>query len=466
MASIKTLQDLLNQEHISNGDIRYIATSTKNELFDKTNNCAGSLRERLYWLQHNITSYPLCITCYNPLTSRNFKSNFKGGIYTTHCSVSCAKRDIVIIEQQKETIKRKYGSYQYLASADARYKIEKTNIKKYGTKTPSPWGSDSWKNNMINKYGVESSQHIPKSYDINIKSHIVNNIISGKTEASIISCQAQRNTECQNVELAFDLDRDNLENIQLRWKHITCGKEYISRINNGKIVVCPHCKDGASVLELSLRSIIMGLTNDEIVFNDRTILEGNKELDIYIPNKKIAIEFNGIYWHSILRNPDRFYHLSKTEECISKGIKLIHLWEHDFLHKNELIISMLANSLGLSAKLDARKCEIKEVSSKDAIKFTNINHIDGSIRAKINIGLYHNNILVSLMSFGHKRFQRVKQPDNWEIYRFCTLQGFHIRGGASKLFKYFIKTVNPKYITLHPLIFGQMKILLNYYHVL
>jgi hypothetical protein len=155
--------------------------------------------------------------------------------------------------------------------------------------------------------------------------------------------------ECQNVELAIDPDRQKLEDTPLIWKHKTCGTEYTSAIIDGEIKICPKCHSGASVLELSLRSMVLEIVPDEeVLFKVKGILPRNQEYDIYIPSKKIAIEFNGIYWHSASRDPNRIKHLQKTEESERLGIKLIHIWEHDFLQRTEIVKSMLNNLLGKS----------------------------------------------------------------------------------------------------------------------
>ena len=104
----------------------------------------------------------------------------------------------------------------------------------------------------------------------------------------------------------------------------------------------------------------------EILTGNRVILDG-KEIDIYIPEIKLGIEFNGLYWHSEEGGKDSKYHLNKTELCESNGIKLIHIFEDEWLYKKNIVKSRLKNILGLTEnKIYARKCEIKEISSRDS----------------------------------------------------------------------------------------------------
>lgn len=169
------------------------------------------------------------------------------------------------------------------------------------------------------------------------------------------------------------------------------------------------------------------------------------EIDLYNEERKIGIEFNGNYWHSEYKTHWK-YHQEKSLLALSKGVFLYHIWQYEWNdeRKKPIIISMINNLLGKNVKkIYARKCEIRTVNIKEAQIFLNNNHIQGRDFSKIKIGLYYNNELVSLMTFGKPRFN--KQCE-WELIRFCNKINLSVIGGASKLFKYFIKTYNPKSI--------------------
>ena len=183
------------------------------------------------------------------------------------------------------------------------------------------------------------------------------------------------------------------------------------------------------------------LPEHELFFNKRTILGNGQELDIYIPSYNLAIELNGIFWHSETCGKDRKYHLNKTEICFNKNIQLIHIIDQEWVLKKDIIKSMLLNKIGkISNKVYARKCEIREIPTDELKVFLNTNHIQGYAHSSINIGLYYNNELVSVMTFGKNRFK--KNSNEWEMVRFCNKLNYNIIGGASKLFKHFIKTYN------------------------
>jgi hypothetical protein len=210
---------------------------------------------------------------------------------------------------------------------------------------------------------------------------------------------------------------------------------------------CNKCvNNGVSKAEKEIFEFINSLGID-VIENDTSVLDG-KELDIYIPSHNLAIEYNGLYWHSELFVDDN-YHLNKTESCEEKGVQLIHIFEDEWLYKQNIVKSRIKNILGLTEnKIYARKCEIKEIDFKIVNEFLNKNHIQKTVKSKVNIGLYHNNELVSLMTFGSMRkiMGGVSNKDYYELLRFCNKLDTSVVGGASKLLKYFIKNYNPEQI--------------------
>ena len=166
--------------------------------------------------------------------------------------------------------------------------------------------------------------------------------------------------------------------------------------NNG----CKICSNSISKMEKELFSFIKSL-GFVCLENDKSILDG-KEIDIVIPDKKILIEFNGLYWHSE-KFLDKNYHLDKTNKCEELGYQLIHIFEDEWLNKKDIVKSRIKNILGVSKnKIYARKCKIKEVKTKDKTIFLNKNHIQGSVGSVFNMGLYYNEELVSIMTFGER----------------------------------------------------------------
>jgi len=192
------------------------------------------------------------------------------------------------------------------------------------------------------------------------------------------------------------------------------------------------------------------------VLNDRTIISP-KELDIYCEEFKFAVEYDGLLFHSFGKSKygmfnsyskektNRNRHLEKTNACEKQGIQLFHIFENEFQDKTlrRIWISVLENKQGLNKRIGARKCQIKEVPSKDTIDFLNENHLQGYSVAKVNIGIFYEEELISLMTFGKSRYSK---DIEYELIRFCTKIGYSVQGGASKLLKYFERTYKPKSI--------------------
>ena len=216
---------------------------------------------------------------------------------------------------------------------------------------------------------------------------------------------------------------------------------------------CPKCAIlGKSKTELDIAACIPSSIN--VVLNDRSVLDG-KEIDIYVPEYKFGIEYNGLMWHSIgeskyskFNRPDtrenRYQHVYKTNLAQNKGIQLFHIFENEWLDENKQSIwkSVINDKLGLNTKIGARKCEIREVQTKIANDFLNKNHLQGATNGRIKIGLFYDNDLVSLMTFSAGR--QMSKDAEYELLRFCSKKGYTIQGGASKLFTYFVRKYNPK----------------------
>lgn len=202
---------------------------------------------------------------------------------------------------------------------------------------------------------------------------------------------------------------------------------------------CPKCSKIISSYELELLTVLDD-NNETCIHEDRTIIYP-KELDIYIPNKNIAIEICGLYWHGESKRKYKKYHLDKFEKCKAQGIKLITIFEDEWLYKKDIVISTVLHNIGVSStKIHARKCDIGEISHAEYKKFLIKNHIQGSDNSPIRIGLFFNKKLISVMGISKPRFNNKFQ---YEIGRSCSELFHSVRGGFSKLLNYFKKTYNP-----------------------
>jgi len=174
----------------------------------------------------------------------------------------------------------------------------------------------------------------------------------------------------------------------------------------------------------------------EVLYNDWSVL-GNKELDIYIPELKLAIEHNGLPYHSsnIKSDKNKYRHINKTNLCGSLGVNLLYIRGDQWQLKQNIVKSIIKNKLGITEnKVFARKCIISELDSTATKTFLNENHIQGHFDSSIRLGLFYNNVLVSVMTFSKSRYN--KNVD-WELVRFANKLDTIVVGGFSKLLKHF-----------------------------
>ena len=384
-----------------------------------------------------------CLECGNDL---KFKRSLSEG-YGKYCSLSCTNRNIDHINKVKSTNKERYGGNAPMSSRMVRDKVTSTVNEKYGVDNIFQ-DTEFIKHKTQEKYGVD---HISKLDSTKDKIRKTNLERYGTTTPLLLHKNRITNINSKNSNFLIKYEDLNITNIDVSDISIKCDICYKDYTINRTVLYhriqitnnpCTHChpiKEGVSILEKEVRDYIDSL---EIPYevNNREILVG-KELDIYVPSKDLAIEFNGLYWHSEKYLPNN-YHINKTELCESKGIQLIHIFEDEWLHKKDIVKSRLRNLLGITKKkIYARKCVVREVKTKIKGEFLDNNHIQGRCGSSVNLGLYHNDVLVSLMTFGKRPFLN---NNEFELIRFCNQLDTSVVGGAGKLLKHFIKTVNPE----------------------
>lgn len=211
---------------------------------------------------------------------------------------------------------------------------------------------------------------------------------------------------------------------------------------------CPKCHAITSKKEDELYEFVSSLIGeDKVLRNCRNVIPP-LELDIYIPSLSIAIEFDGLRWHSEEFESSPTYHLDKTNLCNEKGIRLIHIFEDEWDMKQDVVKSILKSCFGMVDSIYARKCNVREISSSEARDFINANHIQNYVPSNVNIGLFNDDKIVSVMTFGNLRrnLGQKSKEGYYEMLRYSTSLNLSVIGGASKLFSYFKKKYKPKYI--------------------
>jgi hypothetical protein len=379
------------------------------------------------------------------LSYQKYIKNIKNGGYYS-CSSKCSQ------EKVKKTSLRKYGEEYYMKTKEYTTRVNKTNSKKYGSNwyLTSDIGSRKISEAIKEKFGVNSvfsNEDIKSKISKSVKEKWgVDNISKSDEIKNKISLKNKKNWN--NRYKKYYKDNYGLEVVNYKSSIysilcLDCNSIYdINRLllsnrlllETKTCLICnPTEKYNRSGYESQLLDYIKSLYDGHIVCN---------EIDIYLPNLNIAFEFNGLYWHSDLYK-EKDYHYKKHKICKDKNIELFQIWEDDWLYKNDIIKSMICNKIGYTKnKIYARQCEIREVDSKTANLFLEKNHLQGRSNSKINIALYYNNEVVSIMCFGslRKSLGTTSKKGDYELHRFCNKLNMVIVGGASRIFKYFINT--------------------------
>lgn len=196
---------------------------------------------------------------------------------------------------------------------------------------------------------------------------------------------------------------------------------------------CTACSNRRSRIEQRVAKFVQQHTYHEVVLGSRSII-APYELDIYVPALKLAIEVNGNYWHSEIRKHETA-HYDKAKLCAAQRIRLLQFWEHDIKNKNKIVASIIANALGESKTIYARKTRIVELTAKQARQFQDKTHLQGFASSSLYYGLVHERKLMACMTFGAPRFTK---GFDWELVRFSSALGTVVVGAASKLFKHFL----------------------------
>ena len=350
-----------------------------------------------------------------------------------------------IKNKQEQTMINRFGTAHALQNKDIKNKQEQTVYQNY--KVTNVFESDiiqsKIKNTNINKYGFEVAS---KNLNIRLKQ-------SKKLRAKFI-----QNSELLTkdyIESNFINSNNNFKVLDFMdyFNYSTNCAPY--RVLRQLGVKFDHLK-GTSHQEKEVLKYIQSITTSSILSNDRNIID-NLELDIFIPDSKLAVEYNGLYWHSYglintsIKQSDKLFqqnrHLDKTKQVeeLSQAHQIFHIFENEWLNdiKQDIWKSIISDKFKLNKRVYARDTIVKLVESSEANQFIFENHIQGIRNAPIRLGLYKGDELLSIMTFG-KPFN--KSECEYELIRFCNKKYTSVIGGASKLLKYFERTYNPKSI--------------------
>jgi len=354
--------------------------------------------ESKYWLPSGVSLKPNQTVDYNKETKLIFIDEIYGEFISTFKAIQGANAST-----HPESVKQRRFN---------------TNVVKFGGPNPSCSKEvrQKAKNTMIKRYNVEhallNSEFAQKSKDTLLKNYGVeypgqSKLIMEKVKKTNISRYGSENP---------------MGNIQVQQKQF-----YSSMENN------PDSYKSKG--EKEVRDFIQSLglqTKTRFIYDEEA--KEKKQLDIFIPELNVAIEYNGDYWHSeankkIYNN----YHRDKMLLCKKLGVRLIQIFEHKWQQRKEQIKSFLQSAVGKNQiVIYARKCDIREVPQNDADSFLDKYHILGRRTSERCIGLYYNNELVSLATFGKHHRQN---SNDIQLSRFITKTNVNVIGGLSRITK-------------------------------
>ena len=402
-----------------------------------------SFKIRWWYIENKITSNVLCnCGCGKPLKNP-IKTKFLQG----H-----SNKDDAIKKIKENSIVEKYGVTNVSQINGVKTKKRATMQKNHGCNTPfdRKFVSAVWKDTL----GVDNPSKLEsvrqKIRDKSLK--LRESDIEKRTVAFLNSFFDNKILQGRLIDIKPLFTKESYKGVDTVYPFecLQCHNVFYSNLDDGKFIKCNYChpKDSKSHIE---KEVLVYCRNffSGIIENDRSVISPH-ELDIYIPDKHIAIEINGLYWHTEKCGKNKLYHLSKTERCIDRGVRSIHILEDEWLDKQDICKARLKNIFGkVERRIYARKCVVNEISSSIKNRFLHKYHIQGSDKSNIHLGLFYHNRLISVMTFSklrHSLGYTSSVDDVWELSRYCSIFHFNVVGGAGKLLKWFETNYSPKTI--------------------
>ena len=347
----------------------------------------------------------------------------------------------LIQEKGKESCLEKYGVEYYNQTEESQIRRKETSLKKYGVENPSR--SDEVKEKVrktnLKKYGVSNASQNEEVKEKR-KTININKLLYAKNQNLISVNELSKKFSKYDTTIIDAIKRLNIKIITF-----DLDKRYYINLNDIYLLSDYFCKTEMSCTSYSEKELVdfvKSIYSDEIMENTKRIISP-KELDIYIPKMKLAIEYDGLHWHDE-NHVDRNYHLVKTNMCNEKGIDLIHVFEDDWLERKEIVKSMIASRLGIyKEKIFARKCQIKKIEKDQAKMFFDENHLQGFAYGDLYLGLMFNDELIQCICINKKGWH----DGNVELTRMVTKLNTQVIGGFSKLMKHISDYIEYKSIT-------------------
>lgn len=407
---------------------------------------------------------------------------FSTGKFLTYCSKKCAQLD-------KEKFIKKYGVDHYLKLKEVKEKRKETVLRRYGVDNIGKITREKAKKTMLERYGVDNytktKEYKERLKEISLRkygtTHPMKSPIVKEKLQEILNEKRKNILEKQqkvlqekygvnspmkipavkekvlkkykkkvwgrlnikfkaiDVKPLFDFETFKYYKVKERKKLLflckKCGAKFLDHLDNGHLPVCPVCYRST----IPEQEIVKFLKDKNITFetNNRNVLN-SFEIDIFIPEKNLGIEVNGIYYHAyenlihlrgLSKKEAKNYHRLKWILATQKNIKLLQFWDSEILNKKDIVFSIISNFLGLNQKVYAKDCKLIELTETQVLDFFFKNHIASEVVLGKSFGLVYKDKIVSAISIGKARFGL----EGYEIYRFANKRYTNVIGALGKL---------------------------------
>ena len=445
---------------------------------------SGKFSERLYQYYHGLTEPPKC-TCGVLCKYLNFTIG-----YQKFCSITCSGSSPETKAKREKTNLQRFGSIHASQNPEVKKRLMDTYIKNNGGMGNAGRARKKFEETMMEKYGVDApykNEAIKAKAKASLTAKYGENWVANEEIRAKIKAGNQKTPEerkliedkkRKNSQKRYGYDypnqvpeirkqiaktlRDNtvqrrdfvLESREdgiwvCKCPHPKCNKcqektyeipghLVFNRIKHNvepctKLLPVQPYRGAGTTLELFVRNF---LDANNIAYECNVHCLGKYEADIYIPSHKLAIECNGIFWHSDI-NKDIDYHVLKRKEAQKHGITLISFWEDWIINEPEKCLEILRDLLKIE-----RKCvngywgNIYPVKSQETEQFLNENDLAFRLPFDYSYGLYYENELIAVMTFR-------KRAGVTHLDRYCVKRGYSIDGGAKVIFDHFVDTYKP-----------------------
>ena len=419
----------------------------------------------------------------NPMQCREIQERSKEGVRRVY-GVDNLSQSPEIQRRIRENSRKRYGVDHYSQCPEIRQHMINGMIDKYGDSCPNrvPEIRDKTIQTVRNRYGVDNvgqSNEIQNRMKATCRERYgVNYALQAESIRNQIRKTCKEKYGCYGAPPQLFLDKMKDDTFRLRYtEFIDDTSQYIDTHYGGHVPLNKLVKDleldfttvydivdkqcmwdkvskQISSMEVEVMDYLKSLDPDIIIItHDRNVIHPY-EIDIYLPEYHLGIECNPTFTHNSsfksFGNTDPIkssYHKMKTDLCEAKGVFLFHIFGYEWTNRKDIILSMIRNMLKKNKnRIYARKCSIRTVDDKICAEFLNQNHRQGYCRSSVRLGLYYEDEIVSLMTFGHTRIgigKMLKDTDStYELLRFCNKINISVVGGASKLFKHFLSIVH------------------------